>query len=68
MTNKLLRTGDLTQLLGISRSSIRNWTKTGQFPKPIKLGPRAIGWWSDEIEAWIENRSNQPLSSQEDQS
>ena len=68
MTNKLLRTGDLTQLLGISRSSIHNWTKTGQFPKPIKLGPRAIGWWSDEIEAWIKNRSNQPLSSQEDQS
>ena len=28
----------------------------GAFPKPVKLGERAVGWKADEIADWIETR------------
>lgn len=30
--------------------------KAGQFPKAIKLGVRAVGWDSTEIDQWITDR------------
>ena len=32
------------------------WAKAGNFPSPIKLGARAIGWRRDEVEAWLASR------------
>jgi prophage regulatory protein len=28
----------------------------GRFPKPMKLGERAVGWSEAEIAAWLESR------------
>ena len=50
---KLPRVSDDT---GLSRSSIYSFIKKGTFPKPIKLGERAVDWKSDDILQWIENR------------
>ena len=36
-----------------SKSTIYNYIKEGTFPKPIKLGPRSVGWLSHEIDEWI---------------
>ena len=36
---------------GKSRSSIYAGGNDGTFPKPIKIGPRAVGWLEAEIEA-----------------
>lgn len=41
---------------GLSRSTIYEKIKNGTFPKPIKLGPRAVGWLETEIDAWLEER------------
>ena len=30
--------------------------RNGTFPAPIRLGPRAIGFYEDEIEAWQQSR------------
>jgi prophage regulatory protein len=30
--------------------------KEGQFPRPINLGARAVGWLESEIDAWIADR------------
>jgi prophage regulatory protein len=34
------------------------WRKVqcGEFPAPIQLGPNAIGWFDDEVDAWLESR------------
>jgi prophage regulatory protein len=29
----------------------------GTFPKPVKLGKRAVGWRASDIAAWLESRS-----------
>ncbi|WP_037341936.1 AlpA family phage regulatory protein [Salinisphaera hydrothermalis] len=35
---------------------IYNLIKQGQFPKPMRLGVRAVGWDSREIDEWIAER------------
>lgn len=41
---------------GYSRSSIYLKMQDGTFPKPIKLGARAVGWLESEIEEWLQAR------------
>ncbi len=38
---------------GLSRSTIYAKITAGEFPEPINLGARAVGWLADEIEAWL---------------
>ena len=26
------------------------------FPRPIRIGPNAVGWFEDEVDAWLESR------------
>ena len=53
MPEQLYRSRELTELLGISRSTLYNWTLSGHFPKPIKLGSRAIAWSESDVQGWI---------------
>jgi len=39
---------------GLSRTTIYNRISLNEFPKPIKLGPRAVGWLNHEINDWID--------------
>lgn len=41
---------------GLSRSEIYRRIAGGDFPKPIKLGPRASAWAEHEVTAWIAAR------------
>jgi prophage regulatory protein len=41
---------------GLSRSSIYAFISQGAFPKPIRLGERAVGFLQTEIDEWIESR------------
>ena len=57
MTNKtILRISDVTARTGLPRSSIYLKVSLGEFPKPISLGARAVGWVSDEVDTWIDSR------------
>ncbi len=58
MTNKtILRIPDVCARTGLPRSSIYLKISLGEFPKPISLGARAVGWVSDEVDTWIDARS-----------
>ena len=48
---KFLKLPEVLVRTGKSRSSIYQGVNKGTFPKPIKLGPRAVGWIEAEIEA-----------------
>ena len=52
MVQKIYRLPDVMTLTGLSRSSIYLRISEQQFPKPIKLGRRAVGWPEDTIIAW----------------
>lgn len=51
-----LRKPEVRQRTGRSFSSIDRDEAAGLFPKRYKLGPRSVGWRSDEIDAWCESR------------
>ncbi|WP_084324536.1 AlpA family phage regulatory protein [Marinospirillum insulare] len=49
---------ELIRITGYSRASIYNFMAEGTFPKSKKLGRRAVGWNSQEVQAWIDDRLN----------
>lgn len=53
MSMKLIRIKDVMDRTGLAKSTIYKYISTKQFPKPIKLGTRAVAWVESEIENWI---------------
>lgn len=51
MVNKILRLPAVKAESGSSRSTIYLRIQQGLWPKPVKLGPRSIGWPSSEVAA-----------------
>ncbi len=51
---RILRFAEVCFRTGYSRSTIYLRLKDGQFPKPIPLGPRLVGWPEAEIDRWID--------------
>ena len=56
MQDRLLRRQEVEKITGLSRSSIYRKIKDGDFPRPIRVGPKAVRWKLSEINAWIESR------------
>ncbi|MCM2972896.1 AlpA family transcriptional regulator [Larsenimonas suaedae] len=54
MTNKILRLPDVMNYTGLARSTIYLRIAENNFPKPIPLGGKAVGWLEKEIDEWIE--------------
>jgi prophage regulatory protein len=44
---------------GLGRSTIYVLISRGEFPKPISLGARAVGFLEHEIDAWVSARVEQ---------
>lgn len=53
---RILRRAEVEAKTGFKRAHIYNLMNTGQFPKAIRLGIRAVGWDSTEIDQWIAQR------------
>lgn len=53
---KILRLRPVLSRTGLSRSMAYDLMAKDQFPKPISLGARAVGWLESEIDAWIAQR------------
>ena len=54
--NLVLRMREVIRMTGLSRSSIYSFIKDDKFPKQIKLGKRAVGWYGTDIFNWINGR------------
>ena len=52
MIKKIYRLPEVMNMTGLSRSSIYLRVSTDEFPKPVKIGRRAVGWPEDSIIAW----------------
>ena len=59
--SKLLRIGEVSEWLNISRSTIYKWVNDGEFPEPVVLGQdagkrSATRWREEEVQEWLETR------------
>ncbi|MEQ6701313.1 AlpA family transcriptional regulator [Pseudomonas aeruginosa] len=52
----IMRRDEAEQKTGFKRSHIYNLMKAGQFPQCRRIGTRAVGWDSLEIEQWVQDR------------
>lgn len=53
---RLLRRGDVENLIGLRRSKLYEMVRAGEFPAPVKLSSRAVAWRASEVQAWIKAR------------
>jgi|OpeIllAssembly_1097287.scaffolds.fasta_scaffold2374680_1 prophage regulatory protein len=53
---RVLRLPEVLLRTGKRRTSLLQAVRRGDFPRPIHLGPRAIGFVESEVEAWIDAR------------
>lgn len=53
---RFVRLPEVKALTGLSRSTVYERIREGQFPKPVGLGGRNVGWVESEVSAWIEGR------------
>jgi prophage regulatory protein len=54
---RILRRRQLEARLAIGRSTIYDWLRSDPtFPRPVKIGCRAVGWVESEINDWLARR------------
>ena len=56
MRERLLRRPEVERVTGLARSSIYRLMQSGDFPRPVKVGPAAVRWRESDIAAWLESR------------
>lgn len=54
--DRMLRRKEVEQITGRSRSAIYEGMAAGTFPKPVKIGARAVAWPESVIREWIAER------------
>lgn len=57
MTERILRRPEIEARTGLSRSTIYAWMASGEFPKPVALGARLVGWRETDIQEWMAARN-----------
>ena len=50
----LLRLPQVEAVVGLKKSKIYSLLQAGQFPAPVRLGPRSVRWKGSAVRAWID--------------
>ena len=53
---RLIRRKELEDRIGLARSTIYRMINEGMFPRPVRIGRRAVAWLESDIERWIAAR------------
>lgn len=55
---RIIRLPDVLRRTGFSRSTLYRLIGKKEFPHQISLTPCSIGWFEEEVDAWIAQRAN----------
>lgn len=53
---RIIRTIELQQLVGLSKSTIYRLIRAGRFPSPFRLAVHAVGFDLLEVQDWMDSR------------
>lgn len=56
MTDEIWRKPRVLEAIGMKNTWLHEAVKSGDFPAPIRLGARAVGWRRSDVEAWLASR------------
>ncbi|TSE18490.1 Prophage CP4-57 regulatory protein (AlpA) [Tepidimonas alkaliphilus] len=51
---RLLSVRDVLALVRLSRSTWYELVRTGQAPRPLRVGARAVRWRASDLQAWLD--------------
>ena len=54
MTRRILRTPAAAEYVGLAESTMEKKRLTGDGPEFVRLGPRAVGYSQDALDAWLD--------------
>ncbi len=58
MTDRMLRRGEVERITALSKSTLYRMIARGDFPAPMRLGCRAVGWRASVVANWLEHRES----------
>ena len=67
MFHQVLRIFEVSDRTGLPRSSIYAKIQTGNFPRPIKLGARSVGWLESDVNQWVDDQISISIRDQKDE-
>jgi prophage regulatory protein len=53
---RMLRRQEVENRTGLKRSTIYEAIAKGTFPRPVRVGTKAVCWVEIEIEAWLQEK------------
>lgn len=54
--DRMLSMSDLELMFDRSRQTINRWVKTGNFPKPVRIGSKTLRWVDRHVTDWINQK------------
>jgi prophage regulatory protein len=64
MNERLLGIKEVSARVGLSKGYIYVLVARGQFPRPVKIGRRAVRWPESVVEGWIKARIEEQRKSE----
>jgi prophage regulatory protein len=52
----IVKLPSVLHITGLKRATLYKRIRQGEFPPPVRLGPRAVGWLRHEVEGWLRDR------------
>ena len=59
---RILRRAEVERITGLPRSTLYEMINRGEFPPPVRLGRRAVGWFEADVLAWLDSRPTAALA------
>jgi prophage regulatory protein len=59
-STRLIRLPELLPRVPLSRSTIYQMVSKQEFPSPAKIGPRAVAWSEELVDAWAKAKIGSP--------
>jgi prophage regulatory protein len=53
---RIIRIRQVLELVGLKKTAVYDLRQKGDFPRPVRITGRAIGWVEEEVHRWIAER------------
>ena len=56
----ILRMPQVLEQVNLSRTTVYKMIGRSEFPQPVRIGQRSVGWKVEEINSWLQSRPHLP--------
>jgi prophage regulatory protein len=57
---RIIRLRQVLAQVGLSRATVYKMIGRSEFPKPVQIGQRCVGWLVEEINSWLKSGPPRP--------